>query len=349
MACPPSAIATSPRWWGRPSDNLPGVPGVGPKTAAKWITQRDGDLTGIVAHIDQIKGKVGDALRAHLDQVLRNRRLNQLVRDLDTGVGLDELQRHHVGPRKGARGLRRPGVPRPARAAVRDLRHGGWRPTAVSRWTVLSGVLCRRVRGAVAGRARRPGAHRGARRRVVGPGHRRRGGLGAAPTREEAAYVDLCGHVDPADDAALAAWLADERPEDPARRQGAAARAASRTAGTRWWGWSRTRRSRRTWPARTSATIDLADLVLRYLGRELRAETAGRKTAMLDFGADDAGRALMRCRPGAGGAGPLGTELAGRGAGRPGGTELLQRRGAAARRTCSPRWSRRASPWTSRA
>ncbi|MDN5795680.1 MAG: DNA polymerase I [Intrasporangium sp.] len=77
---------------GESSDNLPGVPGVGPKTAAKWIGQF-GDLTGIVAGVDQIKGKAGESLREHLDQVLRNRRLNQLVRDAPVGVTVDELSR----------------------------------------------------------------------------------------------------------------------------------------------------------------------------------------------------------------------------------------------------------------
>ena len=54
---------------GESSDNLPGVPGVGPKTAAKWIEQYAG-LEGIVAHVDQIGGKVGAALREHLDACL---------------------------------------------------------------------------------------------------------------------------------------------------------------------------------------------------------------------------------------------------------------------------------------
>ena len=53
----------------------------GPKTAAKWINQY-GNLTGVVAHVDQIKGKAGDSLREHLDGVLRNRRLNALIRDM---------------------------------------------------------------------------------------------------------------------------------------------------------------------------------------------------------------------------------------------------------------------------
>ncbi|QDO88867.1 DNA polymerase I [Ornithinimicrobium ciconiae] len=77
---------------GESSDNLPGVPGVGPKTAAKWITQYD-DLAGIVDNADQIKGKAGESLRAHLDGVLRNRRLNQLVGDLELPLTLADLER----------------------------------------------------------------------------------------------------------------------------------------------------------------------------------------------------------------------------------------------------------------
>ena len=52
------------------SDNLPGVPGVGPKTAAKWINQY-GSLEALVADVDAVKGKAGESLRAHLDDVLR--------------------------------------------------------------------------------------------------------------------------------------------------------------------------------------------------------------------------------------------------------------------------------------
>jgi len=70
---------------GETSDNLPGVPGVGPKTAAKWLNLYDG-LDGVIAHADQIKGKAGQSLRDHLDEVMRNRRLNQLLTDLELGV-----------------------------------------------------------------------------------------------------------------------------------------------------------------------------------------------------------------------------------------------------------------------
>ncbi len=66
---------------GEDSDNLPGIPGVGPKTAAKWISQYDG-LDNVIANADKITGKAGDNLRAHLGDVIRNRRLNALVCDL---------------------------------------------------------------------------------------------------------------------------------------------------------------------------------------------------------------------------------------------------------------------------
>ncbi|WP_034714187.1 DNA polymerase I [Intrasporangium chromatireducens] len=89
---PPARYSDLAALVGETSDNLPGVPGVGPKTAAKWINQF-GDLAGIVAGVDQIKGKAGESLRAHLDQVLRNRRLNQLVTDAPVGVTVDELAR----------------------------------------------------------------------------------------------------------------------------------------------------------------------------------------------------------------------------------------------------------------
>ncbi|MGQ2911888.1 DNA polymerase I [Aeromicrobium sp.] len=67
---------------GETSDNLPGVPGVGPKTAAKWINQH-GSLEALIADVDAVPGKAGESLREHLDSVLRNRRINALVRDLD--------------------------------------------------------------------------------------------------------------------------------------------------------------------------------------------------------------------------------------------------------------------------
>ena len=76
---------------GESADNLPGVPGVGPKTAAKWINLYGG-LEGILENLDKIGGKVGDSLREHIESVKRNRRLNHLLRDLELPVSLAELE-----------------------------------------------------------------------------------------------------------------------------------------------------------------------------------------------------------------------------------------------------------------
>ncbi|MFC5678955.1 DNA polymerase I [Aeromicrobium endophyticum] len=75
---------------GETSDNLPGVPGVGPKTAAKWLGQF-GSLDEIIAKVDQIPGKAGESMRAHLDDVIRNRSINALIRDLDLPAGPADL------------------------------------------------------------------------------------------------------------------------------------------------------------------------------------------------------------------------------------------------------------------
>ena len=67
---------------GDPSDNLPGIPGVGDKTAAKWVREF-GSLDALIDRVDEVKGKAGGALRANLASVLLNRRLTELVRNVD--------------------------------------------------------------------------------------------------------------------------------------------------------------------------------------------------------------------------------------------------------------------------
>jgi len=76
---------------GETSDNLPGIPGVGPKTAAKWL-QQHGDLSAVLAAADSITGKVGESLREHSELAVRNRRLNHLVRDLDFDFDQSDLE-----------------------------------------------------------------------------------------------------------------------------------------------------------------------------------------------------------------------------------------------------------------
>lgn len=75
---------------GETADNLPGVPGVGPKTAAKWILKYGG-LEGILENLDAIGGKVGVALRENIENVKRNRRLNRLLTDLELPVDLQAM------------------------------------------------------------------------------------------------------------------------------------------------------------------------------------------------------------------------------------------------------------------
>lgn len=80
---------------GETSDNLPGIPRVGEKTAVKWITQF-GSLEEILRRQDEIGGKVGESLREHAHLAERNRRLNRLVRDVELDVTLDELKRGEI-------------------------------------------------------------------------------------------------------------------------------------------------------------------------------------------------------------------------------------------------------------
>lgn len=75
---------------GETSDNLPGIPGVGPKTAAKWLQAYD-NLEGVLSAAGEISGKVGESLREHRELAVRNRRLNHLVRDLDFDFTQDDL------------------------------------------------------------------------------------------------------------------------------------------------------------------------------------------------------------------------------------------------------------------
>lgn len=99
----PSSYSDLAALVGEKADNLPGVPGVGPKTAAKWLKEY-GDLESLLDHADEIKGKAGESLRAHSEQVRRNRALNALVRDLPIvpdladliPVGVDRANMHEL-------------------------------------------------------------------------------------------------------------------------------------------------------------------------------------------------------------------------------------------------------------
>ncbi len=72
-------------------DNIPGVPKCGPKTAAKWLAEYD-DLDGVIAHADEIKGKVGEYLRQSLQQLPLSRELATVRRDLELEQGPRDLK-----------------------------------------------------------------------------------------------------------------------------------------------------------------------------------------------------------------------------------------------------------------
>lgn len=187
---------------GETSDNLPGVPGVGPKTAAKWIATYGG-LDGLLAAAGDVPGKAGESLRANLDQVRSNRRINHLLTDLEVAVPLADLE--YEGGDAGAihavcdalqfRTLRDKLLPF---AATGD---GGEEPGEPAiELTVITdgatdGIAAQSARCAVYVDGR-VGADADA------------WGLGVAAAPEVAFGVDLTA-VSPAEDAALRTWLAD--------------------------------------------------------------------------------------------------------------------------------------------
>jgi len=75
---------------GDPSDNLPSIPGVGEKTAAKWIIEY-GSFSNLLKKIDEIGGKVGDSLRANIDSAIRNRELTQLISEAPINFNLTDM------------------------------------------------------------------------------------------------------------------------------------------------------------------------------------------------------------------------------------------------------------------
>ncbi|SEP00226.1 DNA polymerase I [Aquisalimonas asiatica] len=89
---PPERIIDYLALVGDTSDNIPGIPKVGPKTAVKWLDAY-GDLDGVVANADAIKGKVGESLREHLDDLPLSRDLATIRCELDLDQSPDDLQR----------------------------------------------------------------------------------------------------------------------------------------------------------------------------------------------------------------------------------------------------------------
>jgi len=75
---------------GDPSDNLPSVPGVGEKTAAKWIVEY-GSLKELISNADKLPGKVGQSLRSSIDSVILNSELTQLITDVPIDLNIEDM------------------------------------------------------------------------------------------------------------------------------------------------------------------------------------------------------------------------------------------------------------------
>lgn len=279
---PPRRYSDLAAMVGETSDNLPGVPGVGPKTAAKWITQY-GDLDGIVASIDKITGKAGQALRDHLDQVLRNRRLNQLVKDSPVGLDVEDLRRsqwsreevHTVFDGLEFRVLR-DRLFATVEAAAPEAEEGFdvdgqvLPPEQVPAWLAEHVASEQRAGLSVMGTWARGTGDATAVAVAAGDG--------------SAAWVDL-QTLTPDAEAALGAWL-----EDPSRPKAMHdAKGPIEALGARGW-WLKGLTSDTQLAAYLvkpdQRTYHLDDLVLRNLRRELSVAAPTDGQGMLDFGGD---------------------------------------------------------------
>ncbi|GAB3675358.1 DNA polymerase I [Angustibacter aerolatus] len=256
---------------GESSDNLPGVPGVGPKTAAKWINLYGG-LQGVVANVDQIKGKAGDNLREHLEGVLRNRRLNGLVRDLELPLKPADLERrqwdrdevHQVFDGLEFRVLRER-LFATVEAALPEAESGFdlnvERPTgaAVGEWLAAHANEGLRCGVDVVG--------------SWGAGTGDAHGLAVASPDGHAAYLDLVA-LGTDGEQALAGWLADaDRPKALHDAKGPGHALAARGLPLQGVVSDTALAAYLVKPDQRS--YDLADLVLRHLHRELRLDVPG--------------------------------------------------------------------------
>jgi DNA polymerase-1 len=273
---------------GESSDNLPGVPGVGPKTAAKWLETYDG-LDNLVLHAGELKGKAGESFRERIEDVVRNRRVNALIRDLELDVPVEDMVRrawnreatHQLFDGLEFRVLRdRLLETLPAEDLVPE---GGFEVVgAVLGQGELAAWLAEHATGDRTGLDAI--GHWGS-----GTGDLR--ALALAAGDGAAAYVDVTELL-PADEQALADWFAD-----PSHRKAMHdAKGSLLAIWARGWelgGLTSDTQLAAYLTRPDQRTFDLADLTVRYLKRELRVEGAAQPgdddQLALDFGDDDSG------------------------------------------------------------
>ncbi len=294
---------------GDPSDNLPGIPGVGEKTATKWIAEF-GSLQALVDRVDEVKGKAGDALREHLGNVLRNRQLTALLTDLPAEtvgavpgdllpVAWDREKIHQLFDTLQFKVLRE--------RLYQTLPHGligatGSDPddplatSAAGRpekgtFEVVTELLGPDQVGAwldARSSAERAGVS------VAGTWGR---GTGNVTALAIAAPDGHGAHIDPvelteADERALAAWLADPaHPKVLHDAKGPMHALAARGLPLAGLACDTALAAYLALPGQR--TFDLADLALRYLGKELREEAEDGQLTLDGSGERDAAAALV--------------------------------------------------------
>ncbi|MQA13127.1 MAG: DNA polymerase I [Pseudonocardiaceae bacterium] len=280
---------------GDPSDNLPGIPGVGEKTAAKWVREF-GSLDALVDRVDEVRGKAGDALRDNLAAVMLNRQLTELVRDVDITATPDELAMapwdrdavHRLFDDLEFRVLRDrlfatlTSVEPEAEKGF-DVRGAAIAPGELAAWLDRHARDGRRVGLSFRATVAQPGGELES--------------LAVAGADGEGGYVEPVS-LTPADERALGQWLADPACPKAAHDAKALLHAA------RCRGWALAGLTSDTALAAYlvrpgQRSFDLADLVLRYLQRELRAESDDSEQPSLFEGEDAAALAadeILRAR-----------------------------------------------------
>ncbi|MER6420305.1 DNA polymerase I [Streptomyces sp. NPDC001137] len=274
---------------GDPSDNLPGIPGVGEKTAAKWINQF-GSFAELVERVEEVKGKAGQNLREHLEAVKLNRRLTEMVRTVELPKRVADLERAPYDRTAVAMVLDTLEIRNPSlRERLLAVDPGGEQAeaTPVAPGVELDGTVL--GTGELAGWLTEHGSE------TLGIATLDTWALGSGSVAEvalataegPAAWFDP-SQLDEADENAWATWLAaEDRPKVLHNAKGAMRVLAEH-------GWSVAGVSMDTAlaaylvkPGRRS--FDLDALSLEYLGRELAPAAAA--DGQLAFGADDGAEA----------------------------------------------------------
>ena len=298
---------------GDPSDNLPNIPGVGEKTAAKWITEF-GSLNELTDRVDEVKGKAGDKLRENLGNVLRNRQLTELARDVPLESGAHDLrpvpwdrdQIHQLFDTLQFRVLRdrlyttlpngigvaateAAAAAEPGAAFEVDVAQPG--PGELASWLAEHTGTDQSGTGQSGTDQSSTGSRSGlAASGVWGRGTGRLEGLALATPDDAGAFVDPATLTEE-DERALAGWLADPaQPKALHDAKGPLHALAAR--GFRLAGLTSDTALAAYLALPGQRTFDLADLALRYTGKELDA-AGGTPTGQLtlDLAGDEDGEA----------------------------------------------------------